>query len=219
MNASILRGSAVLALLCFIPRVSALTISQTYSGTTSGFFSPGELDFYSSVTAPSVSDVKSITITGDFVTVINSFFINPGIYTGGPFTHTVWLDSHFTIAGLPLLSSASIPHFNDTATKAPIPLVPDRDSFVATFSRSFAFTLTDPNDIAGVMGSNRLITLGQWAEGTNFYGAMTGNSTVNLTVTVAYGLPDGGDTIGLFAAALFGFGVIHLRRMTRPLPV
>jgi hypothetical protein len=210
---AILRGGAVLALLlCLLPRVSALTMTQTSSFTTNGsgfgnvrggmggeWIIPAFYDGYID------SVLFAATIEADcFGTNFNT--------TGSPtfISASVGLDTTFYLALDPFASESSF-------ASSPSVLAPPNagTSVTAHFTQSASRIFSSQSHRALFMGGARIDVVG-FVSGSSA-GTFRGNETVSMSVTYQYHVPDNSTTGALMFLTMSLLGVSHLR-MNRSRP-
>jgi hypothetical protein len=241
MNASPLRGLAVLALLSLLPRVCALTITQT---GTFNFGGGGQTDGRSGGWAvsnggfvfakwDSPEALSSIRIDITWGTSITSMERNP--FTQPPQLLTVLpnVRSEMTFTLAPNLhwhpsnQIWSTPTTIDIAADQLTILQPGTSvTFSSGFTHTDGYTITDPNVLGALVGSDSgRIDIHQHFFGFGAWGFVhsSGNATVTMTLngegtaSEASHVPEHGFSAIMLCASLAGLFAAH-RRRKRSLP-
>lgn len=214
MNAPILRGLAALALLCLLPRASALTITQTasISASASGVgFAPLQLGT-TVVLDPFDQNLGTLT-SAKFSTLIavTASAYEPALFA--PFAGQLFIDfqmGHFVSANDALLYSGQPQTIRLAADGLSAPLH-GLATFTDSFTHTFEVEITDAAALALLVAAPARLGTSLSARSNTQFGGANAVATATGTVTYAYHVPEfAANTMALMVCALTG--LIFARR-------
>jgi hypothetical protein len=218
MNASNLRkrGFAVLALLCLMPRLSALTVVQNFSAAIAGTalgghtMTAGAQWIYQGFD-PNLGKLLDVQITGRLAGTMMMWDVNH--YAEDPVLGPVLPIVHSPSISMQLFVNSGDAPFGgyfdgfsyngDPVELQPLELV----TFTAPIDVNFATTFSAPDDLARFADSSSVPTTHQLFVTTssfasNFFGGLNATLQADATITYRYQVPDGGNVAVMLAMAL-----------------
>jgi len=212
------RGFAVLALLCLaVPRVSALTITQTAKFDLLGFTSgslPTTLgaDWDFAPFAEPGANLTSVTVNGTVsinasVTEVNPFQVPLG---NGAF---VLFDSRINLGAFSVVLAT-----NQASAGGGIIPPHGAQTVNVALANTFSLTTTDPALLGFFTAGDLPLTQGNKFSGSTSYGYASAIGTSNLSITYTYAVSENGSSLLLFAGALGLIGCGLRRRMSLSRP-
>lgn len=231
MNASPLPASAMLALLCLLPRASALTVTQTFNSAFSG-----QASGYGPITrgatwnfAPfdmRLGTLQSVSFAVTANATVTMYDMNGwATPTGpvGPMAFTPWVQMHLNAGNTDGGGGQSTV---DSTGQTVVLQFEEGITFSANLSATTTSIITDGDSL------NRFAGIGTWPEGvtphravssvgfwsSSRFGETRSDGTTTATLTYHYEVPDGGSSFTL--AVITGLLLIGVhRRSIRNLPV
>lgn len=212
MNSNPLRGLAALALLCLLPRASALTV--THSTQLSDTAWTGNLMTYWTVPQyVGVLPLQSVRFDIIIDTQVTIVELNP---LSIPITWT----KEFNPQSSALLLSPSILWLGTTITTtisggSQVLAPGDSASYNASAHQVLTHTITGESAIARFYdGAKNLLSTSTSSLPVTGWGSTFSTQTVNASVTY-FAAPDGGETWALLASVSIGMVAFHRRRIRR----
>jgi hypothetical protein len=226
MNASTMRGFAVLALLCLLPRASALTIVQTFSNSGGdglpwgGTLRVGDTRFYDQFAVPGGS-LMSVDINAQITATLSVTELNPfNDPTHERFGPYAWDASTNVFSWFYLRDESDdgmfFQDFAFSMLAAPPQLIPPGAyaNFTGTISQQYTHTFSQVADLAAFTGEERgRLIFSTTTSAESIYGTggnLSADTTIVLTYT--YGVPDATPSLALLGLAVLP--MIVLRRFT-----
>jgi hypothetical protein len=207
-----LRGLAALALLCLLPRASALTITQTasfniYNASSGSGTAVGYSPWLAQQFSPSLGTLTGVSLVGVFQGTASTAEVNifqvPQTYTP---TVEIW-------SRLALISGGNAwetPTITTTYSSAPVTLAPGRSNTIyGSFNHAHSLDTVPLNTFIG--GGTTLVDLVGRAIGTNSWGGTQLQGTIDLSLVYTYNVPDAGSALAMFASVLAGLGFLRTR--------
>lgn len=233
MKIRISRGFAVLALLCLVPRASALTIVQTatFDKGGSGYigFGMGDTWLYQGFN-PALGTLTGVQLTADFTTTLTIVEVNNstnamGVFPGPPLVwhptgnvaYSILSSDSDNLGGLGLTESISV-------SRPPVTLQAFEMSVVSeTVHKTITKNYTSAADLARFSGllpstlagpAHRMI-VGVTGSSPSFYAVPSGTTHAELRLEYTFSVPDSGST-ALLCALVAITGAFHRRLFRRP---
>ncbi len=209
-----LRGCAVLALLCLLPRASALTVTQTatfaINGGTIGYgYVPLTATWVFTPFDSNLGNLQSATFAGVASIVATVTEINPYSFPIGNGSFIVF-NSHLSLGGyFERLVSKTV----DTGGTLMEPN--GQETTTTTVTNTFSCLYADPSLLAFFKTPSVPLIQDNQYGGWTSYGHSSAAGTAALALTYSYVLPDSGWTIGMLGTALIAVWMMHHLRLTR----
>ncbi|WP_414664914.1 hypothetical protein [Horticoccus sp. 23ND18S-11] len=218
MNAPALRGLAILALLCLLPRAGALTVTQqstdSFYNSTTGFILTSGTTWKPFLPDPALT-LQAIYVSAEISVTVEQNGLN--LY-GQPFTYTPSVSAGINafVVG-PAVSGFTLISVTESFSENQITLqVGQGHSTSHTFLSFFNYAPLSQSvwNLFSPGNPPTALNLSILAAGSNpSFGAVTTSGQIAWTLSYQYGVPDVGSSITFSAIAVGLCFLVHFRNI------